>query len=515
MADGKGTKKSNQFARFVTYGMIALVGLHTSVLVVPSHSVGVSRGLTAAVAFLAGLCAFWRARWLATRERAAWRWAGAGMVLWGLAHTIETVVGHSSAASNLAVDASDFVYIAAAFPLLMAFSTTRETESLRAIFALNCAQIGLALVLTYVLLFKMPLPAEAAAVVMGRIYAVVCGLLAAMATLRAFAWATAEERYFVRWMCVFLWTYLPIELAMDYATEHHGLRAGYVPDLAWSIPFLLAGWRAVYAPIDRSSSPMRRPLTRRRLLVEALCPLLITTGIVTLAAAVTREHPVLGLGSIFALLAVQGAGAAVVQMNYLTGRNLLLEQEHDLRTANAALEELSTQDPLTGIANRRRFTSALETAWRRALRSQRPLALLMIDVDYFKGVNDLHGHSYGDECLKTLAGALEVQARRPDDLAARIGGEEFVLLLPDTDVEGASDAAKRVHEVIAARKVANDASPYDRRLTVSIGVAVWRPEELPEGGKTIDRSTLVGCADQSLYQAKGQGRNQTCVRVVR
>ena len=135
MADGKGTKKSDQFARFVTYGMIALVGLHTLVLVVPSHSVGVSRGLTAAVAFLAGLCAFWRARWLATRERAAWRWAGAGMVLWGLAHTIETVVGHSSAASNLAVDASDFVYIAAAFPLLMAFSTTRETESLRAIFA--------------------------------------------------------------------------------------------------------------------------------------------------------------------------------------------------------------------------------------------------------------------------------------------------------------------------------------------------------------------------------------------
>src|SRR5258708_11844996 len=148
----------------------------------------------------------------------------------------------------------------------------------------------------------------------------------------------------------------------------------------------------------------------------------ITAGIFALAAPVTRQHPVLGLSAIFVLLAIQGVQAAVVQLNYLSGRSLLLEREQELRTANAALRQMSLEDPLTHIANRRRFDTALEIAWRRGVRKKQPIALLMLDVDFFKGVNDRHGHGYGDECLVAIAHMMKQHARRPDDVVARLGG---------------------------------------------------------------------------------------------
>ena len=165
--------------------------------------------MTAAIPILAAICCLWRAQRVAHRERPIWRWASGGLFLWGLAHAVETVVGHSAAASNLSVDPSDFIYLTATFPLLLALSTTRETETLRAVFALNCAQIGLALLLSYVLLYRMSLSPAAASTVMGTIYGAACVLLAVMGTLRVLTWATAEERQGVRCICLVLWTYLP------------------------------------------------------------------------------------------------------------------------------------------------------------------------------------------------------------------------------------------------------------------------------------------------------------------
>src|SRR5579862_1561853 len=136
------------FAKVLWAAMWTVVCAHALVLlVVHPGPVGLSRWLTAAMPILAGVACVWRARQLLARERPVWLWTSAGLFLWGLAHVVETVVGHSAAASSLAVDASDFIYLAATFPLLLALSTTRETESLRAVFALNLAQIALALVL--------------------------------------------------------------------------------------------------------------------------------------------------------------------------------------------------------------------------------------------------------------------------------------------------------------------------------------------------------------------------------
>jgi len=502
------TSDRNRFARVLTYAMWSVVGAHAVLLLAVRPSpIAASRYLTAAIPILAGIACVWRARRLPSRERPIWLWCSAGVLLWAIAHIVETVIGHPTAASSLTVDLSDFIYLAGTFPLLLAFSTTRETESLRAVFGLNMVQIGMALILSYALLYRMPMSPQAAATVMGRIYGTACILLAVMAVLRMFTWATREERQSVRCLCFVLWTYLPIELGMDYASAHWKLRAGNLFDLLWSVPFFLGGWQALHMPL-RNAEP-QAPVygSRSRLLVEALCPMLIGAGLFALATSVTGRHPLLGLSAIFLLLAIQGVQSAVVQLNYVEGRNLLLEREHELQEANAMLQQLSLEDPLTQIANRRRFEAALKAAWRRGSRKRQPIALLMIDADFFKGVNDLHGHSYGDDCLVAIARIMKENARRPDDIVARLGGEEFVLLLPDTDVAGAEAVAKRLQEGIRVLGVSNQASPFDNKLTISIGIASVGQ---PQAG--VDPAALVDCADEALYEAKHRGRNRTCAR---
>jgi len=474
------------------------------ILAAGQNAIPASRLLTAALVAVAALSAFWRARLLPWRERPTWLWAGAGILLWAAAHAAETFVGHSAAGSNLTVDASDFIYVSAIFPLLMAFATTRETLSLRAVFLFNCAQVGLALILAWVMLYRMALSPAVAATVMGRIYGAACGLLAVMSLLRTLCWATQEERQAFRSISIFLWTYLPVELGMDYLTQYHGLKSGTLLDLAWSIPFGLAGWQALSLPLWETAPCERAHAGHLRLLVECACPLLMNAGIFALGAAIMRQHVALGLVALGALLLIQGLQAAMVQMNYLTGRRLLLERERELSTTNTALQLLALLDPLTGIANRRRFDAAFDAAWRRAVRRRHPLSLLLIDVDYFKGVNDQHGHTYGDQCLVSVAEVIASHAGRPDDLVARIGGEEFVLLLPETDQSGAMAVASRVHEAVRQLAIGNGASPFGRRLTVSIGVAVWHPSS------GFAQNSLMEAADRALYSAKDQGRNRTC-----
>jgi diguanylate cyclase (GGDEF)-like protein len=495
-------------AKSLSTAMLAVVCLHLLVLLVMRPSpIELSRTLTAAVPILAGLASIWRARRLPPRERPLWLWSSAGLLLWALAHLVETFVGHSGAASSLTVDASDFIYLAGTFPLLIALSTTRETESLRAVFALNMGQIALALILSYALLYRMSMSRHAADTIMGRIYGAACLLLALMSLMRMFTWASREERQGVRWIAVVLWTYLPIEVGMDYASGRWNLHAGSLLDILWSVPFFLGGWQALRLPLPGRVPELRSPASRGRLAVEALCPMLITAGIFILAASITRQHPVLGLSAIFALLAIQAVQAAVVQLNYLSGRNALLEREQDLQEANEMLRRMSLEDSLTGIANRRRFESALELAWRRGSRRGLPITLLMVDVDFFKGVNDQHGHSYGDECLVAIARIMKDYARRPDDVVARLGGEEFILLLPDTESVGAEGVARRLQQAIFLLGMVNEASPFDQKLTVSIGVATVNH---PRGG--VDPAALVDCADQALYDAKHRGRNCTCIR---
>jgi diguanylate cyclase (GGDEF)-like protein len=393
----------------------------------------------------------------------------------------------------------------AAFPLLMAISTTAETESIRGIAAVNLAQVLLAGGITYVRLFGMSMSADAAATVMLKIYVAECALLAIAALVRLVTWSTLEEQRRMRMMCITLWIYLPIELGFDFASKQWGLQRGTVLDILWSIPFLFVGFQALRMPVE-DAVPLRGATSGRKagLLLQSLCPMLITVGVFALAISIWSQHFLLGSAAMLILLLTQGLHSAIVQMNYLEGRSRLLASERDLKDANAALEKLSLLDPLTGVANRRQFTAALESEWKRAMRRQESLAVLMIDVDFFKGVNDLHGHSYGDACLVKISHLLRDELRRGNDLLARYGGEEFVVLLPETDLEGAKIVADRMRESIRAAGLVNEKSPFDQVITVSIGLSASQP------WPTINEALLVDSADQALYAAKRLGRDQVC-----
>ena len=183
----------------------------------------------------------------------------------------------------------------------------------------------------------------------------------------------------------------------------------------------------------------------------------------------------------------------------------LLGLLRQVTSANAQLRTLTGTDPLTGIANRRQFDQALDLEWRRALRSGCRISLLMIDIDQFKAFNDHYGHPTGDICLKAVAAALASVPQRPADLVARVGGEEFAVLLPDTGEDGAMDVAKALNTTISALGIEHAASATGI-VTCSIGVCAQRP--ITSAVTSID---LVARADIALYTAKRDGRNRACL----
>jgi diguanylate cyclase (GGDEF)-like protein len=178
---------------------------------------------------------------------------------------------------------------------------------------------------------------------------------------------------------------------------------------------------------------------------------------------------------------------------------ILIDQGDD----SAQEGEKARIDGLTQIANRRRFDEYLFQEWGRHIRMQQPLSLLICDVDHFKLYNDGQGHQAGDECLKSVAKAIN-QCYRAGDLVARYGGEEFAMVLPLTNRAGAVQVAERVRAAVAAAALPHPASPVCDRVTVSIGVACITPQ--PHGPS--DARTLIQQADRHLYLAKHLGRNQ-------
>jgi diguanylate cyclase (GGDEF)-like protein len=184
-------------------------------------------------------------------------------------------------------------------------------------------------------------------------------------------------------------------------------------------------------------------------------------------------------------------------------RGQVRRQTLELRDANQALKRLSVEDPLTGIANRRKFDETLTIEFNRARESKTALSMLMVDIDYFKALNDEFGHQRGDQCLVEVVRALESASLRNTDLLARYGGEEFAVILPETGGAGAIAVAERMRLAVLSLDIPLACSPHNRRLSISLGVATMHPDTaaLP--------SSLVAMADRALYQSKERGRNRT------
>jgi two-component system chemotaxis family response regulator WspR len=182
----------------------------------------------------------------------------------------------------------------------------------------------------------------------------------------------------------------------------------------------------------------------------------------------------------------------------------LRESQQRLADANIELQKLAALDGLTGIANRRRFNEVLAVEWQRGQREKKPLSLVMCDIDCFKHHNDTFGHQAGDMCLKKTAAVLTEHLKRPADLAARYGGEEFVLVLPDTDAEGAMAIAEACRNHLETLAIDNSGAASGDVVTMSVGVATVVPSQDSSIEQLLER------ADRALYDAKSGGRNKVC-----
>lgn len=215
---------------------------------------------------------------------------------------------------------------------------------------------------------------------------------------------------------------------------------------------------------------------------------------------------------LFMLLAILAAAIVLlliwkVSVHQLEARErrlakLVAERTAELAGANKILQDLANSDGLTKIGNRRRFESFLADEWHRAVRFKTPISLVMIDIDHFKSFNDTYGHQAGDECLQKVAEAFADTIKRPTDLVARFGGEEFAVVLGGTDADGALTIAKQAVENVNSLMIPHSHSTTSDFVTVSVGIAT-----MPATLETSE-ADLIKTADRALYQAKENGRDQ-------
>ncbi|ROU02262.1 diguanylate cyclase [Marinobacter sp. R17] len=207
-----------------------------------------------------------------------------------------------------------------------------------------------------------------------------------------------------------------------------------------------------------------------------------------------------------ASVAIENAGLYAQVQDYSHRlEEKVAERTAELELLNEELQRLADRDGLTGVANRRSGDAYLRDTWLRQRRKPQPMSVIMLDVDYFKPFNDAYGHQRGDDCLIQVAAALTGELRRSSDMVVRYGGEEFMLILPETDRDGATQVAENARLAVEALGIEHSQCPSGDRVTVSVGSATTIPRE---NGSV---EALVYAADQALYKAKQNGRNRISI----
>ncbi len=404
---------------------------------------------------------------------------------------------------------ADFFFLIYGIPILLAISFTNGEADLRALFWLDGWQAIIAAVLIYFQIFlTLPWtghPTAISATSLMYVYNAENFLLAGAVTLRLFGNpAPAKQRIYIA-LSIYLWSYAVVALIVGYFELARNIAQG-LQDVFWGLPSLLmlavlSFWQGKLRAADEIHKDSNRSIA---LLLDNLSPALFTLVIVIMGARIAPAYPWIGFTSIAIAVVLYGLRAALLQSKYLRSQHNLARSGRALVTAIDQLRDLSIRDGLTGIYNRRHFDEVLLSEWKRSIRTQKPLSLLLIDVDCFKELNDRYGHPEGDECLKKIAAQLLSILRRSSDTLARYGGEEFAAILPETNKESAQLIADAMRTSVEGLKIANEGSRAASVATVSIGVCsenalLSRPAE-----------ELLHAADAALYRAKKQGRN--CVQ---
>jgi diguanylate cyclase (GGDEF)-like protein len=499
-----------RWIKYAPWLCASLLGLHLlGPRLFPAHALSISYffqiltpllALAAALNHLARPVCRMRIHW-ALISLAIFLWT-VGVSLAGWAEVHGLVGGTTSLISN-------FIYFIYGVPVLLAISAPRDGKSSRLFLSLEATQAILAGILAYMVLFSV-LPFEGKPVaaisddLLARIFHIENIGLAATATLRLFSCRKgSHQRAFYSILSAFLWTYALLIGTYNYFDVYLPQitrTPGSPLDLTVDIPFLLLAFLTLRLSMHRAAfpaqpTPERIHQTTLEMYLDNGSAIFFTLAILALGVHIAQTHFVLGIGGVVAALLSYASRAIVLQSRYA-------HAQQELQEARDRLEKLSLQDGLTGVANRRSFDQTLLRDWNLAARSLQPLSLILIDVDFFKRLNDNYGHLWGDECLTLIAQTLQTAVPRSSDLLARFGGEEFAAILPATDHLGALVIAERMAAAIAGLRLPNP-TEIGEFVSISIGTATHTHTS------ASSPIQLIEAADQSLYKAKQSGRNRT------
>lgn len=464
----------------------------------PQNAEGIGLAFNNLAVLLALFCCGLRAWHASHAKRLLWTLLGAGLLLW----SIGMMLSFWEVLANEPVEwalSSDFFFFLYGVPVLLAISVPMEDRGVPLFLSLDGIQALLAACLCYIEIFSVvPFTAAIHPISEARLMAVynIENLILAAAALVRLAShpIDEEEREFFRKLCAFLWIYAACAAVYNYFTVRFDLLPSSPIAVMVDAPFLLLAGSLLLVRKQGERVAVLREKSTLAVMIENASPILYTSGLLVLGAVIVATHFWIGISSILIGLMVYGIRTTVLQ-------NQLVRSREALRLANERLEEISLLDPLTTVANRRSFERTLDVEWHRATRSESPLALLMIDVDFFKMLNDTYGHRYGDACLVEIADLLRSSLGRSGDFVARFGGEEFVALLPSTSEDQARVVAERLRLAVLARGIRNEGAAGGV-VSISVGLAVYS-----QFGRGFS-DALVEAADRALYLAKQSGRNR-------
>jgi diguanylate cyclase (GGDEF)-like protein len=476
---------------------VSLVCLHLlCVLVFRAQATVVTYPFLVLAPLLACVSCYWRAATEAPASRSPWVLLSAGTFLWMCGISLsawEDIFQHSPQTAAWFSDFSFFLY---GVPVLLAISSASAIQRIPFFIWMDAAQALLTGFLAYVSIFSVlpfsdsPLaPVSASTLVLT--YNAENFILAVAATLRLFAQPRGKERRFYVILFWFLWIYAVT--AYVYNNWAAVMDWHSAMDVLVDLPFLFLAMATMAPRTSRVEIGQASHKQTLAIFVENVSPIFYTVALLALSISLMRQHFYAGTTGIVTAIVVYATRSTLLQ-----GRYIRIQRE--LHEARDRLEQMALTDAMTNTANRRRFDEALVLEWSRAVSIRQPLALLLVDIDYFKMLNDRYGHPAGDRCLVSVARALQSALPRSGDLLARYGGEEFAAILPSTDEAGARVVALNMQEAVRMLKIRNETStgPF---ITVSVGITVF---ESPQGAP----ADIIEAADQALYRAKEGGRNR-------
>jgi diguanylate cyclase (GGDEF)-like protein len=442
--------------------------------------------LVAAPAISAGVC-FWRAHKVGYSLTKGWSALGLGILLWaaGMALNMRQEVFLQNL--NSTPGDSMLLYVLYGVPLTFAIASTDENIwYVRLIDGVLAAVLGyLYFVHTFSLATAQGATAEGL-VNLRMMFDLENIFIVLFSLIRYVTSTVPQKRQFFRVLAIFSLVYLLTAAYINHV-QPEDTDFGGLSDLIIDIPFLVL---IMAASISAGSTFHIKASRRISLVVHAGSPLVMPVTLLLVSGFVVRSHLALGI-----------AGFVIATLGYGLRSVLIQVRAYEERDR---FNELARIDELTGVSNRRQFDETLAAEWRRLRRSGESVAILMLDIDHFKLLNDRHGHQMGDERLRAVARTVAGCRLRSSHLVARYGGEEFAVLLPSISLQGALEVAETMRVAVEALRM--EAPGPTGIVTISVGVGFL--DRVAES----EPAALMSTADEALYQAKHRGRNRVVYR---